>query len=310
MNDLADAAARWQGRDVTLIVARENEVYRVHLPDGQQAALRLHRQGYQNPAAIRSELWWCSALAQGGQPVPAAIRSLEGEVLIPLSSGRYASCMGWIDGTPLGQAGVPLPGPPSEQAEMHQRLGGVLAGIHAATDQLALPPDFNRPLWDCDGLAGEAPFWGQFWNHPALTPVQSGHLRAVRDHLFQTLSVLPRTSPDFGLIHADVLRENVLVNDGSVSLIDFDDSGFGYRLYDLGTVLSQNQNEPARDDLRAALIEGYAMHRPVDPHLVDLFTLARCCASVGWTMPRLAPDHPVNHSHIARALTLAQRILG
>ena len=32
------------------------------LPRGR-AALRLHRQGYQDAAAIRSELWWCAALA-------------------------------------------------------------------------------------------------------------------------------------------------------------------------------------------------------------------------------------------------------
>jgi hypothetical protein len=44
--------------------------------------------------------------------------------------------------------------------------------------------------------------------------------------------------------------------------------------------------------------------------VVDLFTLARCCASVGWTMPRLAPDDPIHRSHIARALHCATLVLG
>ena len=32
-----------------------------------------------------------------------------------------------------------------------------------------------------------------------------------------------------GLIHADAIQENVLNHAGALSLIDFDDSGYGYR---------------------------------------------------------------------------------
>jgi hypothetical protein len=38
-------------------------------------------------------------------------------------------------------------------------------------------------------------------------------------------------------------------------------------------------------------------------------TLMRCCASVGWTMPRLAPDDPIHRSHITRMLKLAAHVL-
>jgi Ser/Thr protein kinase RdoA (MazF antagonist) len=114
---------------------------------------------------------------------------------------------------------------------------------------------------------------------------------------------------DTGLIHADVLRENVLVDGTTLSLIDFDDSGFGFRPHDLGTVLSQNLYEPGFPAIREALIAGYAETRAIDPAMVDLFTLARTLASVGWTMPRLAPNDPIHRSHIARAVMCAQRML-
>ncbi len=79
------------------------------------------------------------------------------------------------------------------------------------TAGLALPADFTRPRWDHDGLVGEAPFWGRFWDHPAATPDQRDVLLAARAALaeFLTGEVQP--------IHADVLRENVLVNDRSFS---------------------------------------------------------------------------------------------
>ena len=95
----------------------------------------------------------------------------------------------------------------------------------------------------------------------------------------------------------------------SLALIDFDDAGFGYRPYDLGTVLSQNQAEPHLPAIAEALAGGYAAHRPLDPAILPAMTLMRCCASVGWTMPRLAPDDPIHRRHIDRMLRLATHLL-
>jgi Ser/Thr protein kinase RdoA (MazF antagonist) len=106
------------------------------------------------------------------------------------------------------------------------------------------------------------------------------------------------------------LRENILVNGTKLSLIDFDDSGIGFRLYDLGTVMSQNLYEPAYPQILGALIEGYTQTRAASVELVELFTLARTCASVGWTMPRLLPEDPIHQRHISRAVMLATRLLG
>lgn len=295
----AEAAAHWGGRLTRLLRDRENVVYEMALPSGR-AALRLHRVGYQSTAAIASELWWCDALARAGLPVPEAIPSLGGEVLVTLSNGRHASAIGWLEGEALGEAGVPFARPLRQTLDLHHALGGLLARLHRATDALVLPEGFSRPRWDLEGLVGEAPFWGRFWDHPVADADQRAVLLRARDALRE------RLSGDQGLIHADVLRENVLVDRDHVSLIDFDDSGFGFRLYDLGTVLSQNLYEPAYPDIRDALMAGYGT---TDIALVEAFTLARTCASVGWTMPRLLPDDPIHRSHLARAVRWAEVVL-
>ena len=276
---------------------------------GSIAALRLHRPGYQSAAAIRSELWWCAALADAGSAVPRAIAGRNGDLLQEYAPGRFASVISWIDGAPMGESGVPLAGPPEAQAERFRALGGLLARFHAATDALTLPDWFTRPAWDHDGLVGEAPFWGRFWEHPDATAEDHEIMIAARNHLSRQLSGF---SGDFGLIHADVLRENVLFVAEQPHLIDFDDSGTGFRLYDLGTVMSQNLHEPALIRIGQALVDGYRANRPLAPEvarLLPLFTLARCCASVGWTMPRLDRGHPICKSHIARATKLARAIL-
>lgn len=300
MTPAEEAARHWDGRMIRLIRDRENHVFEMQTPQGR-AALRLHRAGYQSPAAIRSELWWCAALAQAGLPVPAALPARDGSLLVALSDGRHASAIAWMEGEALGEAAQPNTRPLPLVLDLYDALGALLARVHQATDRLTLPPDFTRPRWDWDGLVGDDPLWGRFWDHPAATSDQRATLIRARDALRE------RLAGDTGLIHADVLRENVLVNGRSVSLIDFDDSGFGYRLHDLGTALVQTVQHPDHVQLRDALMAGYGT---TDIEMVEAFTLARTLASVGWTMPRLAPDDPINRSHLARAIFCAKRVLG
>lgn len=294
-----EAAGHWGGRVIRLIRDRENHVFEMAVPEGR-AALRLHRAGYQSPAAIRSELWWCAELARAGLPVPAALPAGGGALLVPLSDGRHASAIAWMEGEALGEAAKPFTRPLRQVLDLYHALGALLARVHRVTDGLVLPEGFTRPRWDLEGLVGEDPHWGRFWEHPVATPDQRVLLIRARDALRE------RLSGDIGLIHADVLRENVLMNDRSVSLIDFDDSGYGFRLHDLGTALVQTVQHPEHPQLRDALMAGYGT---TDSAMVEAFVLARTLASVGWTMPRLAPEDPIHRSHLARAEFCAGRIL-
>jgi Ser/Thr protein kinase RdoA (MazF antagonist) len=300
MTPAEEAAGHWGGRIVRLLRDRENHVFEMMTQEGR-AALRLHRGGYQSPDAIRSELWWCAELARAGLPVPAALQARNGQFLTAMPDGRHASAIAWMEGEALGEAGLPFTRPLPETLDLYHALGALLVRMHRATDALTLPQGFARPRWDRDGLVGETPFWGRFWDHPAATPDQRETLIRARDALRE------RLAGDVGLIHADVLRENVLVNGGSVSLIDFDDSGFGFRLYDLGTALVQTVYHHEQPQLREALMAGYGT---TDRDMVDAFTVARALASVGWTMPRLAPDDPIHKSHLARAIMCAERVMG
>ena len=295
------AAQAWGGGILCTLRDRENHVFEMVLPSGARAALRLHRAGYQTAGAIRSELWWCASLAAAGLPVPAVLPTLDGRDLVTLEDGRHASAIAWMEGEALGEASLPFQRPLPEVLELYHRLGRLLVQVHRVTDGLTLPDGFTRPRWDLEGLVGATPLWGRFWEHPAATPDQRRILIKARDALRE------RLAGEIGLIHADVLRENVLVNGSAVSLIDFDDSGFGFRLHDLGTALVQTVQHPEHPVLRDALMAGYGTK---DTAMVEAFTLARTLASVGWTMPRLALDDPIHRSHLARAMACAGRVLG
>lgn len=307
--EAAEALAAWgPGAPPRLIKDRENAVYEVRLVSGTRAALRLHRPGYQSAEAIRSELIWTEGLADAGLPVPRPVATAQGDLIHTLSTGRIASVVEWVDGEPLGEAWTPLPGTPAKQADSFRRVGALLARLHAATDALTLPHGFTRPAWDEDGLLGDNPLWGRFWENPALTSPERVTLVAARTEVRARLATL-RPTADYGLIHADMMRENLLIDGSTIRLIDFDDSGFGFRLYDLGTLMLQNLDEPAYPDLLAAAAEGYASLRPLDASLIPMFVLLRCLASCGWAVPRLPAGAPRLRDYAFRAVRQAEGFL-
>ena len=308
-----EAAAHWGGAGPgapRLIANRENAVFEVELPVAARAALRLHRVGYQSDAAIGSELWLVSELALCGVPVPLPLPMQAGGLVADLGLGRRASVLLWAEGEAIGQARVPLVQSPAEQVRIYHALGRLLATLHGAADTLELPPTFSRPDWGADGLLGDAPFWGRFWEHPGLAAEEQQVMLAARNWCRDRLANF--SNGDQGVIHADVLRENVLVDGDALTLIDFDDCGTGFRLYDLGTALSHSLTEPRLAAIAAALIEGYSTLRPLDTAaraMVPVFTLLRTLASVGWTMPRMPPDHPSARAHIDRAVRAARIVM-
>jgi len=308
------ALAAWGGPSTppSLISHRENAVFDVTLHDGTRAALRLHRPGYRTSPEILAELDWTAALSSNGFPAPAPIPTLSGDLVVDAGDGILATMIGWVEGAPVGSGDAPLPGDRAGHVDLHRRIGGLLARLHATSDRLELPQGLDRPTWDCDGLLGPAPLWGRFWENPSLSAEEIDLLQRARTKAKSVLDAYEE--PDFGLIHADPLRENIFAAPGAqaLSLIDYDDGGYGYRMYDLGVALTQALDEPHLDDLAAALLEGYAGLRPLPRHAardLPMFTMLRCCASLGWVMPRLSPSHWKMEIYRRRALATARRFL-
>lgn len=306
------ALAHWGGGATPrLIKNRENAVFETVLGDNHRAALRLHRPGYQSDNAIRSELWWAEALVAAGLTVPMPMRSLADDVLAEVpAAGRMASVVTWMEGTPMGEGDVPLPGTADEQSAVHYALGAELARLHTASDAAELPEGFERQVLDVDALLGENPAWGRFWENPSLTANEAEELLAARARLREVIGAHSAAGGDFGLIHADALRENVLLQDGAARLIDFDDGVFGFRMYELGVAMSQNWDQPNRDALGRALLAGYASERALPSGaeaLLEPFTVMRGLASCGWVIGRYPAGDPAYRSYAERALEMVRR---
>ena len=92
-------------------------------------------------------------------------------------------------------------------------------------------------------------------------------------------------SDRFGLVHADIRLANLLVDDGHVRVIDFDDSGFAWFMYDFATTVSFMEDHPRVPELRDAWLEGYRSVAPLDPAdeaELDTFVMLRRLLLVAW----------------------------
>lgn len=309
--------AQWGGvaEPPSLIAHRENAVFEVRLSDGRRAALRLHRPGYRTASEIAAELAWTGALSRLGFAAPAPIPARDGTLVLPADAGCLATLIAWVEGAPLGSGEAPLTGDLAAQCALHRRIGALLAGLHATSDRIEGGADLDRPRWDADGLLGEAPHWGRFWENPSLSAAEMTLLQEARDKARAVLDACEE--PDFGLIHADPLRENIFAHgEGDapgLSLIDYDDGGFGYRMYDLGVALTQSLDSPHAAELAAALLEGYEDARPLPQNArrdLPMFVMLRCCASLGWVVPRLHPGHWKMEVYRRRAIETAAAFVG
>lgn len=83
-----------------------------------------------------------------------------------------------------------------------------MARMHEAADGFSRPAGFERPAWDVAGLLGDAPFWGRFWDCETLSAQDRIYLSRLREDLSVVLADLA-PQLDQGLIHADLVRENV-----------------------------------------------------------------------------------------------------
>ncbi len=280
------------GAQLELIKFRENAVFAVNA-SGKKVALRVHRLGYHSNPALQSELQWMRALSDSGIETPVVIPAQNGELFIEqalegLSAKVQIDLFEWIEGEQLGSVEEGVTDTASVSASYYS-IGELAAKVHNQSSSWELPEDFTRHAWDEVGLAGEQPLWGRFWEIEQASDAQRALLIKGRDHVLKALSALPKTRNDYGMIHADLVTENVMVDDGNVKLIDFDDAGFGWHLFEIATALYFIIDEPYYQSAHDALLEGYRKHRELTDaqlELLPLFYLARAFTYVGWVHTR------------------------
>ena len=297
MEDFPDRALHcWDipaGATTRLINVAENRTYLVEADGGFRSVLRVHRAGYHSKGEILSELDWLRALAGSATvDVPAVIAGRDGGEVQTVDISGNRECRNlvmftFVDGNHPDERG--------ELSDEFRSLGRITARVHIHSRQWRPPDGFQRPAWDIDAVFGPQSRWGNWRNAPNVTPDMTAVLERAETLLRRRLGSFGTEPERFGLIHADMRLANLIVGKGRIWLIDFDDCGFGWFLYDFATAISFIEDHPQVPKLKEAWLEGYTDLLPLGREEVgemDSFVMLRRMALLAWIGSRIDSTEP------------------
>jgi Ser/Thr protein kinase RdoA (MazF antagonist) len=262
---------------VRLINVSENATYKVEAPSGERWALRVHRPGYQSTHALASEIAWLMALRRDGvvsTPVPVA--GINGEWVQAVQAHNVV-LFSWEDGR--------QPDLSMDLRCCFKRLGAIAAKMHAHSRTWERPKDFERFAWDFESALGEAPRWGRWRDGLGMNASRLDLFGRTAELIGQRLARYGSGPDRFGLAHCDLRLANLLLHDGEVKVIDFDDCGFGWYMYDAATAISFYEHLPEVPGLIEHWLEGYRTVRAVareEEEEIPTFVMLRRLLLVAW----------------------------
>lgn len=269
------------GTGLTLLNVSENGTFRLDEPDGSRTVLRVHRTGYHSAAAVRSELAWTDALRRDEvvrtpAPLPARDGSTVVTIAVPGRGERQVVRFAWADGhEPAGDRLV----------RDFEALGGITARLHTHARTWRRPAGFTRFTWDYDTSLGARGLWGRWQDGLGMGAEEDAVLGRLDAVLRERLAAYGTGADRFGLIHADMRLANLLVTDDDVTVIDFDDAGLSWFMYDLGSSLSFIEHQPYVPELVEAWVRGYrsvGILTAEDEAMLATFVMLRRLLLVAW----------------------------
>lgn len=296
-------------RTLRMINLSENATYLIADPGtGRDGILRVHRVDYHDRAAIESELDWLTAVGtDAGVSTPRVIRTTEGDRVVSVEvegKTRHAVLFEVVPGIEPDEVAI--------DTASFEALGAITARMHRHARSWSRPPGFTRFSWDWDHSLGDQPRWGRWQDGIGVGPEEAAVLGAAASLVRQRLAAYGQADDRFGLVHADLRLANLLVDDGQVSVIDFDDCGFSWFMYDFGTAVSFIEHDPRLPEWQEAWLHGYRSVEDLSTeHEEELatFVMLRRLLLVAWmgSHSHSRECQEVGPSYTASSLDLARR---
>lgn len=282
-----DALARYdlpRNCSVSLINLSENATCKVEDPaTGCRWALRIHREGYHSDAGIASELAWLTDLRNTKVvTTPVPIKGLDGELIqtarhpgIPRS--RNVVLFEWETGIE--------PGVDEDLRKPFATLGEVTARMHLHVRTWQKPVWFERHVWDFETSLGGRPHWGRWADGMGMDAAKRDLFGETVDLIEERLKAFGTPPARFDLVHGDLRLANLLVDGPQVKVIDFDDCGYSWLMYDAATPVSFYEHLPEVPQLVRRWLDGYrrVIDLPqADEDEIPTFIMLRRLLLVAW----------------------------
>jgi Ser/Thr protein kinase RdoA (MazF antagonist) len=271
------AAARWDlapDSAIELINLSENATYAIREPGaGHKVILRVGRPDYSTPAEIASELAWIDALSAGGRVNTAPVIAAPGGERVLEVASRPCVLFGFCPGDEPAE---------DDLAPAFERLGAIAARLHEHARAWTPPPGFRRRIWDEQTTIGVTPHWGRWEDGMGVGERELALLGRLRAALLARLADYGKGPDRYGLVHADMRLANLLVDGDETYVIDFDDCGYSWFLYDLASALTFIEDRGDVPELVGAWVRGYGGLPAADHEIVPTLIMLRRLLVLAW----------------------------
>jgi Ser/Thr protein kinase RdoA (MazF antagonist) len=119
--------------------------------------------------------------------------------------------------------------------------------------------------------------------------------RRTVDLIGARLSRYGKDASRFGLIHGDLRLANLLIHGSTVKVLDFDDCGFGWYMYDAAATVSFHEHAPQVPALIESWKAGYRKVLPLareDEAEIPTFIMFRRILLVAWIASHIEAEYP------------------
>ncbi|MBN1211542.1 MAG: phosphotransferase [candidate division Zixibacteria bacterium] len=226
--------------------------------EGKAYIMKVTHSLHRTPELIQGELEWVNHLADGGVSVSRAVLSGRGRLVEKIEVGDSYFLV-YVFEKALGH----LAQSDRWNDDLFEKWGAVLGRMHARTRSFTPSrEEYRRFLWHEDYTMDIERYI------PPSEPKVLEKCRTLKDKLH----TLPVAKDYFGLVHCDVHHGNFFVNDGNITVFDFDDCQYHWFAFDIAIplfyVLRDSRVNPDdtafADNFMSLFLKGYKKENPVD----------------------------------------------
>jgi amicoumacin kinase len=249
-------------QSVELLGHSGNSVFKFVGTDGQSKCLRFTDPEFRTLEEVQGELEFLEHLRAKNAPSCYAIRSRDGSLAQTLHTKGgplIISATTYIPGIHVDESS------PHWNKDMFKEWGRNLTQLHMASSTYQAS-ESKRWLWSDEIL---------FRRASDLIPADDTQSREEFSEVMGRVAQLPRTNENFGMIHADHGPQNFAfnANSGKIAAFDFGNCCYHWYLADVAISLSTIRRKSNREEIRAALLEGYNESMPLPPDYAEQIEL-------------------------------------
>lgn len=144
---------------------------------------------------------------------------------------------------------------------MYHKLGEIAAILHTHSRRWTLPAFYKRIEWDWDATFKEG--WNNFYgvHYHELTGILSHsdieEIDTCVSLMHKRIKAYGKLPGRYGIIHSDLRMANLLKNSNEITVLDFDDCGKGWYMYDIAGIVGFMEQRPDLHKIIDVIVEGY-----------------------------------------------------